>query len=310
MLDNLRNLNDPATDQTIELYLDKRETLSIELSTPVQHSDQPIWRLIEQKDSLENLLLRIHKQKYPNHSMQSGDWKNIQQSLNKNEVAIEFSQFHFLDIEHMPDSIKYLAYIIKPDVDTPTLVYLAKEEKIKQLLSLPRVPSLYSSRGATVESENTQSFDNNLYDLIWEPLEKYLNPKDKVFFSTSGIINNIPIAALSDSSESPLCSKYNLIQYHTFPNKGSPNKKNKVKDAVLIGGLNFDFNPTDKKKREVYRQTTWPDLPGTKSEIDNIYKLLKDKISVKLVSDTSGSEEYVKSLDQTSPQILHIATHG
>ena len=59
------------------------------------------------------------------------------------------------------------------------------------------------------------------------------------------------------------------------------------------------------------RGGTWSNLPGTAQEVKAIQKLFeKNTVVTQTFTQTTASEENLKSLSGNSPQILHIATHG
>ena len=97
-------------------------------------------------------------------------------------------------------------------------------------------------------------------------------------------------------------------------------------DAVLYGGLQYSLEPSI-MARESQKYNLPPslamrsgspslgyafrDLPGTKTEVEKIGKILKrSHVSTTLLMGKKGSEESFVSLNGNAPAILHLATHG
>ncbi|MGB1037794.1 MAG: CHAT domain-containing protein [Bacteroidia bacterium] len=306
VLANLKSLKDKEINQTIASYSYLKNKVAHELNLPKKLRGKNIQNLINERDSLEGLLIKHHNSSFPDHKISISNWLDIRDGLQSDEVAIEFSQFHFADEHKFPDSIVYVAYVIKKDYIAPKVIPLFNEHTLTNSLTSSQINNLYSSRGAIVQGD-AMEIDENVYNLIWGPLEEETASKNTVYISVSGTLNRVPLAALADNEGIALCQKHNIVQYSTMPTFSS--KKISNKSATLIGGINYSYETPTSDTTMVNQ--AWKYLKGTKDEVDYIANTLEaKKYSVKLVSDMEASEEYFKKLNGSSPAILHLATHG
>ena len=99
-------------------------------------------------------------------------------------------------------------------------------------------------------------------------------------------------------------------------------------NAVLYGGLKYDIEPKqliaesrngNYHSNSVSRATELTDLrygvkylPGTKEEVNNIYKRFIETQNAKcrVITGVAGTEESFKSLASENVDIIHLATHG
>lgn len=306
ILANLNSLKKEIITKTIEEYVSLKDKVFHQLELPKDIREKGLVSQINLRDSLENLLIKKHIERFPNFRTDLVSWHEIKDNLKDDEVAIEFSQFHFEDADEHKDSIIYVAYIIKNNLDAPKVISLFKEHELETVLKNNRINNLYVSRGARVEGESIE-VDEDVYNLVWKPLQDELTSSKKVYYSVSGILNKVPIAALTDQMETPLCQKYDLVQYSTLPNFSS--KTLTKKSATLIGSVDYSYVQPSPENKVIAE--TWKYLEGTKEEVNSISNSLKaNKFSVKLATQQDASESYIKNLDGQSPPILHIATHG
>lgn len=229
-------------------------------------------------------------------------WQTIHNKLKDTDVAIEFLK---CPLGLTNDSVVYAALILKKEFSSPMLIPLFNENKIND----PKLRKI------------------NFYNLIWSPLEKLLDNVKTIYFSPSGVINNIAIEYL-------YCNKKNKYMHEEFDiyrlsstmeivsKKGTRG----LHKAALFGGINYDttetndviINNTDEtefpnrglKNNSVIRNG-FSELPNTIIEINNIAEIMKNKRIIPLLFySTSGSEHNFKMLSKNNIDLLHIATHG
>lgn len=226
-------------------------------------------------------------------------WKDIQQHLHPEDVAIEFLSFPINN-----DSIVYVALSLRKDSKCPKMTILFEE---KQLTGFP-------------DSLHYQC--KKMTDLVWQPLQGEFEGIKNIYFSPSGAFYNIGIEYL------PEMEKYNIYRLSSTRELVTDRKTESENRAVLYGGLNydagFDKSETDKslamldeafKERANVRGMNLRGgkeyLKHTKEEVDIIGEEL-NKANWECVIDSAamGTEESFKALSGRKIGCLHISTHG
>jgi CHAT domain-containing protein len=168
-----------------------------------------------------------------------------------------------------------------------------------------------------------------LHELIWQPLQSLFDNINTVYYSPCGLLYKISFAALHCGNNKLLIEKYNLRQLICTRSLAlTAEEKTSFKTASLWGGINYDVTTTPPVNTSRKHDTTslfsfslsynkerspagWQPLPGTKTETEKIFLLLKGKnIASELECDVAASEEEFKKMDGISPSLIHIATHG
>ncbi len=141
--------------------------------------------------------------------------------------------------------------------------------------------------------------DNESFALLWEPIEKKLGGKKKVYVSPDGIYNQVSLLTLKDANNKYLIDKYSVVLLGNtkdiikIKNSG---KGNVLKTAYLLG---FPTYGTD----DIIAA-----LPGTKKEVENLSKILKAaKYNTEVVMNDKATEESAKG---ANAEVIHFATHG
>lgn len=254
--------------------------------------------IVEKIRDTESVLIRKSKQ-YGDFS-RIIDVKKAQllSVLQDHEIAIEFC---FIEGD-------YYAIFLKYGLPEPMMVKLCSEE---QLL-----------------------VDGDIYALIWEPLEAYLDDIHSIYFAPTGLLFNIGIEYASlPKDEVFINEKYNIFRlsstrelvalrsdkYNTYKSKNS---------AVLYGGIDYNRIEQDIDSIETslnYRSAfdlkdiergsarILSYLPGTEEEVKIIGKTLRNSspsYTVTILSGTNASETSFKSLSGKRDKTIHLATHG
>ena len=243
-------------------------------------------------------------------------WKDVQNSLKKNDIAIEFTLAAKNDIK---DYFVLSAIILKKEMNVPKIVELCPEYKIKDLLRETRQHSGYSTSYDTFGLEG-----NDLYNMIWKPLESELKGIKTIYFAPYSVINSINIESLRRDEKSVcLFERYDMIRVSSTEEICNHNKITNT-NAVIYGDLDYDhslggrfnnYNKTstsDDNYNELrsYRKE-WDPLYNTKQEVEGISSLLSNaNLEVEVFTKENGSEESFKSLSSIPTSIIHLATHG
>lgn len=227
-------------------------------------------------------------------------WQDVKNNLSEEDIAIEF-----IRIPVNENKIVYSAIILKKSMNVPVMVDLFEEKQLHKI----RKDSLYLSE--------------NLFDLVWRPLLPYLKNINRIFFSPSGELYNIAVEyAYKNSNSNKPCSLYRLSSTKQLAIKYVPKS---IKKVVLFGGINYDskdvVNDNCPSTHTGIRSINIDSLnirygcqylPETKEEVKEIKKQLTNLQikSIKILTDTAGTEYSFKMLSGKNTDIIHIATHG
>ena len=165
--------------------------------------EQPIKKRYLSLDSLQDVI-QIKEMELVKLSAEYGEytnnlkisWKDVQSKLKKNEVAIEFVEYPTLS-----DTVKYAALVLRKNWSAPKMVSLFQKDQLeKRINSTP--DSIYS---------NTTT-GKTFKELIWKPLEGYIDMDEKVYFSASGLLYKIAIENLPVNDSMTIGDSYSLYR--------------------------------------------------------------------------------------------------
>lgn len=234
-------------------------------------------------------------------------WEDVQTKLMQKDLSIEFVSFPLTN-----DSTMYIAYVLKKDMASPVMVPLFEEKQLK------KEEWLYNNTSVS--------------KLVWEPLAKYLEGVQNVYFAPSGELYNIGIEYLPHwNGEGRMSEKWNMYRLSSTRQLAVVKDKNALKQASVYGGVKYDTKEDllvadSRKYRSQERSFNYEPfviadslglragasyLPATKVEAEEIDKTLEQKkITTKLLIDTLATEGAFKDLSGKKTNLLHIATHG
>ncbi len=309
--------------------------------------------LQKQKSNIEKIINSRLNLKNDEIFTSNKDWKQIQKSLKSDEAAIEiikirkfgkFNNSYNSSVQNytLSDSlVTYIAFIITKECgNVPYFVVLDDQNKFDNSVykeySSAINPKNISSKSFDEINNETQRKLKKVYSALWEPLEKYLAGKSKIFLSQDGIYHKINLNQLVNKNNKYLLDIYNISILFSTKDLISANydgdqlqKENNVlnkqpNSACLIGCPDYNLGQiidtnilqeleentgrTEIASKRGYKEH-WDPLPRTKQEVDNINKSLTSKNwDITTATDGRASESFIKKLK--SPSILHIATHG
>jgi CHAT domain-containing protein len=143
-----------------------------------------------------------------------------------------------------------------------------------------------------------------LYNLIWKPVEPYLEGVKNVIVSPSGLLNKISFPAISNGKGVYLCDRYQLRIKGSTGNIAGQNfiGQGKNPSAMVFGGIQYSATGSD--------ADVWGYLTGTKDEGDVVSNILKKgQVEVSYLSGNNATETFFKQ-KAGGYSILHLATHG
>ena len=246
------------------------------------------------------------------------NWKRIKNNLSKNEAAIEFIRFSPYAFEENYQDKLYGVFLITCNLKYPKFINLFNEKALNKYLK-PFTET--NSDTSILVNELYNNHGDELYNLIWKPMEKDLSSIETIYYSPTGLLHSLALSALSDASSDYqlLGDKYRLVQVSSTKNIVDKKPVNRFNSACLYGGLTYQLDESVEKAVNKFLETkdesrggNWSPLDGTKIEVEEINKIFKSKnIRTILRKEAYGLEETLyKDIKEGKPNILHIATHA
>jgi CHAT domain-containing protein len=283
--------------------------------------EKPIAERYLDVDSLENAAREIESDLIK-ESKEYGDytknlkitWKDVQSYLGDRDVAIEFIEYPTI----ADDTVKYAALVLRKGWENPKFVPLFRKDQIFKIFK--QGPNQIYSNGIT---------GKEIKKLVWDPLEEFIAPGEKVHFSAAGILHQLAIENLSYDESSTLGDRYQMYRLSSTKELALQKPQSKNQNVTLYGGIKYDLSldemiaGSEKYERkdsflalrgidqDSLARKGWQFLPGTLAEANEVGEILKEnQYQVTEFIGESGSEESLKDLSGKRIGIIHIATHG
>lgn len=258
------------------------------------------------------------------NSKSSFTWQSVQSTLKDNEAAVEFVRFPFYRNSFFTDTIIYAAIVIRKN-QLPQFITLGNEAQINWCLTggkkdtkETRVNSLY--RSSLKGKDNNETFaGDSLYSIVWKPLLPYLKNITTISYAPDGLLHKVAFHALPSAKGTLLLDEFRLQQYASIRQLAeNKNDAIQLKSVYLMG--NADFNSLSKTTatqgvnvslNRSASNDSWAALPGTEKEVNALQPLFTTKgVNVIASTGVGATEEKFKSLNNHSPAVIHLATHG
>jgi tetratricopeptide (TPR) repeat protein len=333
----IMNSGDSGAVRTYDSYLAVKASLARQYSVPLVQQTPDTKTLENLANELEKQLARIYSGKNDLNELQNVHWQDVQKQLNQNEVAIEFANFPYYNGKQWTDSIIYVAIFLKRDDIYPRIIPLFEDKQLDTILSKGKgseinfINDLY--RWERKDEKLVTGKGQQLYQLVWKPLEKYLAGTQTVYISLSGRLHQLSFAAIPCGGTELLSDRYYLHQLSSSVQIINKYQERPIKKIVLYGGIDYDTglekmqstankyrlstkkNPVQLSRSSGQSNTrsgSFMYLDGTMAEVEKIRKLAEVKgVNCILLTEGDAIEESVKGLSgNSSPDVLHIATHG
>jgi CHAT domain-containing protein len=213
---------------------------------------------------------------------------DVQKELKPDEAVIEIIRLRNFD-QVLTDESRYVALVVTQTGSGPRLVLF--------------------NNGVDMEGKHAKTYrismkskvnDENSWTHFWAPLDAEVMGKKKIWFSPDGVYNQINLYTLKKAGGDFLINQYDVIL------TGNPRDlvMNKTKTKLASGKKAMLLGYPDYGSGGVIVQ-----LPGTKTEVGAINKLLKSSgFQVSELTQRDATETNLKSASKV--EILHIATHG
>jgi len=293
------NSNNAALLKMYDEWIALKKEISALYSTPVEMRLKNVEELETRANELERSLVSGSQDFSDYRKALQVTWEDVKKGLKPGEAAIEFIDFLRREKDGGSDAI-YCALVVRNDSQYPDMIRLFSESQLRELIDRPSyTPYIIGQIYGTEKSQDTR-----LYDLIWKPLEQFLEGIKTVYVSPSGLLNKVAFPAISKGQGVYLCDNYRInVRISTGLQAVSPVIEGERKPSALVfGGINYT---TGNPENEV-----WSYLEGTKKEGDIVSKILQTaSFDVKYLSDNEATETFLKN-NAGKFNILHLATHG
>ncbi|MBL7825089.1 MAG: CHAT domain-containing protein, partial [Saprospiraceae bacterium] len=280
-----------------------------------------------QADSLEKILIRSVAGF--SELRRRVTWKDVQQSLQSGEAAVEFVRFDYYD-PNPTDSVMYAALVLRPGNQSPGFIPLFEKNDITPLLQFAGGGSINKVNRLYQFQESSQS-QKNLYELIWKPLEPSLKGIKTVYCAPAGLLHRLNLAAIPVRQGELVSDRRHIVilgstRQITAPAAAFP----KQQTAYLAGGIQYHTDSISVTSQSssrglpesegitfiadsTLRGDTWGYLPESAREVSEVSGLLwKNDYQTQLDTGFLATEASFKSLGYAapSPRIIHLSTHG
>lgn len=261
-----------------------------------EESDSTLIKQLESDlyNSEAELMFHARKNELGYLAPYSITWKDIQKELPENAVSIEYIRYR--------DNLKrtkYTASILRPHFN-PVNIPLDVDEN---LLASDSLDLLYSS--------------DLVFKAFFKPLLPYMEGVNTVYFSPTGVLNNISLECSPINRTMTIGDKFNMIRLTSTRNIAEQNDSKEWHSAILFGGLNYSAGLDEMEyyassARSGNAAAFWPYLKGAQEEVDLLATIMNKggNIDVDTITGDMGVEESFLNLSGCCPDILHIATHG
>jgi hypothetical protein len=236
-----------------------------------------------------------------NHEFGNIHWRDVAQGLKKDEACIEFVKYTVNSYSWCDSAPKphYSAMVLLPNDRVPVFVDLFDEDDLLEVYELQ--PKSYNIE-----------IGQMLYSKIWGKMQRYIEGKDRVFFSPMGLLNLINIELLTDSTGRTATERFNLYRVSSTRNIIKKNRNRDIHFVESFGGVDYEnAQEYAEMMRSINSRGNWKYLQNTLLEVNQIKNLLKDSgVDVATYTGPRATESAFKQLDGTQADIIHIATHG
>ena len=271
-------------------WLDQKETLA----RLYAYSKEDLTSQNINLDSLESAANALEKKLSERSSAFSSrygakrpNYNQVRSLLLDHEAVVEIVRVRNYAQSFTNDS-RYLAMVLTKNSPAPKLVILDNGQQMDT-----RYSKFY--RNAVQQ----RIADEYSYDQYWSRIEPLVAGKKMVYISPDGVFNQINLNTLKKPGGDYVINRYDLVLLGNSKDLVAI-KARKVKaikkNATLIGFPDYG-------KGEIVP------LPGTKTEIESVSKILKGSgYQVSLFAQKNASESNLKAVK--GPVLMHIATHG
>ena len=321
---SIEKSNDTALKEKYQQFIANKRYLNKLDELPITEKPLDYENLKNDTENLEKDITRLSSDFADAKKTLSVTYKQIQDKLQPNEVAIDMVSYNYYN-KKWTDSLVYGAFVIKKDSKFPKYITLFEQKQLENLLKK-------ESDTLDVSRINTQYQSKAIADLFLKPLESDLKDIKTIYLSPSGLGHQINFLALPVSATQTLGDAFQvhilgstseIVNYKT----ASLDKKSNL-ELILYGNIDYDKSDVTEKtttdslavdNTEFASLTTRSTstaiikyLRYTKTEINKINALAQqNNFKSTIIDDKFATEESIKLLDgKKTLFVLHLATHG
>ncbi len=297
---SILNGNDEELKKNYMDWLAKKEFLTTVLSMSTdqlyENEIDPAL-LIDEVEQLEKQLSEGSELFSNSNDKNKIAWQNVQDVLNRDEVAIEMVRFRYFD-HIFTDSIIYMGVYVKN----------AKTQKMPGMFVI--------NNGKDLEGKYFKVYRNSIIYRIkdrysnkqyWKPIIDVVGNTSSIYLSADGVYNQINLEAIPTSEGKYVLDNSNIVLVSNtkdiFLNELNKSKNKAPKNASMFGNPIYYVDASKPKKGSIGQ------LPGTEKEVNALIQLLdKNGWTTSENLEYEATERAIK--DVKSPKIFHVATHG
>lgn len=288
---------------------------------PISERPNTYDQLKTDTENLEKELTRLSSTFADAKKSLSINWKQIQEKLKPNEVAIDLVSYNYYN-KKWTDSLMYGAFVIKKDSKFPKYITLFEQKQLATLLERNNK----SPDSIQAKILNKQYSDKTIGNLFYQPLELELKGCKTIYLAPSGLTHQINFKALPINDNQTFGEQFeiNLVGSTASILDYKPTSFQEKKDLELIlyGGIDYnkksDEIKTDENKigfNDLVLRSGISDFGYLKGTNEEVYKIVNNAKTFNyktiLKTEREATEESIKQLDgKTTPFVLHLATHG
>jgi tetratricopeptide (TPR) repeat protein len=230
-----------------KLAADKTQLASLSESSAAAPRPQ-VSQLTQEVNQLEQQLARRSSALSEANTLAAATWHDVQQALKPGEAAVEIAKFQFHTGRTFVANRIYIALVITPQSKYPNLIVLGDARDLEAAPLTGFRSAVAKTRGVIAEAEpNTPpsaaetANTSAAYDGFWKPLEPAFAGAHRIYIAPDGVLNQLPIGLLADSSGKLVLEKYQLRYLNSTRDLLRPQHPASANSAVLLGDPKFDL---------------------------------------------------------------------
>ena len=210
-------------------------------------------------------------------------WQDVQQHLNDDDIAIEFTMVQLSPL----DKDTYLLALILNKTGQPVMELVSTRAIIKNL------------------ANKKDLYDNAAYNsFFWGgALRKHLDGKKRIFFAPNNMLSNVAVEYLKDGDK-PFSERYEVYRVSSTKELCKEYHVSTSRILSVFGDIDYETAKVAKDR------VGFGQLKYSRPEIEAVEKAMKKLYKVKVYDGAKATEYAFRRLSDNCPAILHISSHG
>jgi CHAT domain-containing protein/tetratricopeptide (TPR) repeat protein len=195
--------------------------------------------LFLKRQKMESDLLEKCNALYGNYTkFLSSDFKDIVAQLGEKDIALEFHNFRC-----GKDSTMYCVFVLKRGMNNPQMVPLFEKKDLDNLYVHPACTFSAALSYDTEADHNYIYSSKELGQLVWGKILPYLNDVQRVYFSPSGMFQQLGIENLPLENGKTFSEHYVAYRLSSTRELATTNQVSSSGEVDLYGGLQYNEEP-------------------------------------------------------------------